>query len=57
MTATKATALLLLCLSAGLYAGLTRFGRFPDKFNYPWKINEEDGRGAVPLGGQFPKAN
>jgi hypothetical protein len=42
-------------LSAGLYAGLTRIGRFPDKFNYPWKINEENAAAQYRSAGSFLK--
>jgi hypothetical protein len=48
-------ALILFCVSASLYAGLTWLGHFPEKLNYPWKINEKNAGAQHSLAENFLK--
>ncbi len=47
--------LLLFSLSVLLYAGLSWLGRYPQKFNYPWKITENNAERQYHLAKSFMK--
>lgn len=47
--------LLLFGLSVLFYFGLTFLGRYPEKFNYPWQINERNAERQYALARNFIK--
>jgi uncharacterized membrane protein len=51
----KSDILLLFGLSVLFYAGLTWLGRYPQKFNYPWEINENNAERQYSLARNFIK--
>jgi len=51
----KTDILLLFGLSILFYAGLTWLSRYPQKFNYPWKISENNAERQYHLASNFVK--